>query len=248
MTLRPTAETLIGDLAVARPASIPILEQLGLDYCCGGNRSLAEAAAAAGRPVDEVLSRLAAAEGDPTARDWSGAPLPELLDHIVATHHEYMKAALPALWEMIGKVVNAHAEGHPELAEVRATMGRLFEELDLHLQKEEQILFPMIRGLCGASGPAATPGSCPGKGTPCAGGPEGPMTVMEQEHDDAGEALRTLRRLTQDYRLPEGACTTFRGLYAGLQELEADLHQHIHLENNLLHRRVRRMLVEQARA
>ncbi len=235
MTDQFTTDTPIGDIAVALPPAIGVFERLGMDYCCGGDRSLADSAQAADVDPALVLTELAGLQRQPDDRDWAGAPLPELIDHIVATHHQYLQEALPALWEMIRKVVNAHGENHPELEQIRRVMGALFQELDLHLQKEEQILFPMIKEL-------VTPAAAGGAPVGCPSGPEGPMAVMESEHDNAGAALRELRRLSEDYRLPEGACTTYQALYAGLQDLERDLHQHIHLENNLLHKRTRELL------
>ncbi|RMH02101.1 MAG: iron-sulfur cluster repair di-iron protein [Planctomycetota bacterium] len=231
-TLAPSST--LGAIATSLPAAIPVFEELGLDYCCGGTATLAEAATRAGLDPEAVLERLRGLERRPEDRDWSQAPLPELLDHILATHHDYLKQTLPALWDMAGKVVHAHGEHHPELARIRQVCGALFQELDLHLQKEEQILFPMIRSLAGGSAEPEA-GGCPS-------GPIGPMQVMEAEHENAGRALSELRRLSRDYELPEDACTTWRGLWAGLQELEGDLHRHIHLENNVLHPRVRALV------
>ncbi len=235
MTAQFTPDTPIGEIAVALPPSIGVFERLGMDYCCGGDRSLAESAQAAGTMPDAVLAELAGLERASDDRDWSEAPIPELIDHIVGSHHSYLQTALPALWDMIKKVVNAHGERHPELELIRRTMGALFQELDMHLQKEEQILFPMIRELAAPSGGGGGSVGCPS-------GPEGPMTVMEAEHDNAGAALRELRRLSHEYALPEGACTTYQALYAGLQDLEKDMHQHIHLENNVLHKRTRALM------
>ncbi|MBC8328060.1 MAG: iron-sulfur cluster repair di-iron protein [Planctomycetes bacterium] len=234
----PTSFTLatpIGDIAVALPPSIGVFERLGMDYCCGGSRTLAESAKAADADAEAVLAELAGMQRSEDDRDWSEAPIPELLDHILSSHHEYTKQALPALWEMIRKVVNAHGERHPELEQMRRIMGGLFQELDMHLQKEEQILFPMIRALAEPGAGGAGPGGCPS-------GPEGPMTVMEAEHDSAGAALRELRSLSAGYVLPEGACTTYQALFAGMQDLEKDLHTHIHLENNVLHPRTRALM------
>lgn len=240
MSTRLHPETPIGEIAVAIPAAIPLFERLGLDYCCGGNRTLAEAAAAAGADAASLLAELAGLERHPDQRDWSEAALPELIDHIVATHHVYLKEAMPALWQMLAKVVQAHGENHPELARLRRLSGGMFQELDAHLMKEEQILFPMIRSLAGSSGVRQTSAFSPA-GHAC-GSPEAPMRVMEMEHDQVGTVLRDMRALSGGYVVPDDACTTFRALYAGLAELEEDLHRHIHLENNVLHPRTRALL------
>lgn len=240
MSIRLHPETPIGEIAVALPAAISLFERHGLDYCCGGNRTLAEAAAAAGADAASLLAELARLERHPDQRDWSEAPLPELIDFLVATHHAYLKEAMPALWQMLAKVVQAHGEHHPELARLRQVSGGLFQELDAHLMKEEQILFPMIRTLASASSSSHASSFAP-VGHSC-GSPEAPMRVMEMEHDHAGTALREMRALSSGYTVPADACTTFRALYAGLAELEEDLHRHIHLENNVLHPRTRALL------
>ena len=203
--------------------------RLGIDFCCGGPAPLAEAVERAGARLDEVLSELLALSTEPPDQDWSVAPLAELLDHIVSTHHAYTKQALPALWELLRKVLKAHGDNHPELHEVAKIIAPLFTELGEHLQKEEQILFPLVRKL--ATDPAE-PGVVPA----------GPMEVMEEEHDHAASAFRQLHEITRDFQVPEDACDSYRSLYAGLEQLERDLHVHIHLENNILHPRTRELV------
>jgi regulator of cell morphogenesis and NO signaling len=162
---------------------------------------------------------LAEIEGESAApedtTDWTTAPVDQLIDHIVEKHHVYLKTNLPRIAEKIAKVMAAHGDKVPAIAQVFAAMH---EELDAHLVKEEMILFPMIR----------TTGR----------GAIGPIRVMLAEHDSAGDALAALRSLTGGYVAPEGACNTWRSLYFEMAELERDLHRHIHLENNVLFPRV----------
>lgn len=224
-------KTLTGDLALMRPDTIPVLERHGIDYCCGGNRPLADAARQANTDLDALLAELETIEARPAPRDWRAEPIPALLDFILETHHTYTRKALEALGPMMEKVARIHGERHPEVLQLKPVLDGLLMELGLHLRKEEEILFPMIRALAGGS--SASGG--------CGMGPEGPMQVMEHEHESAGAALRRMRSLTDGYRLPEDACMTFRALYSGIQELEEDLHRHIHLENHVLHPRVREL-------
>jgi regulator of cell morphogenesis and NO signaling len=148
-----------------------------------------------------------------------------LIDHILNTHHAYMKTQLPRVAALLAKVLQAHSDRHGDmLRAVAAVYGPMKAELDGHLAKEEMVLFPLVRALDGG----AKPGSfhC--------GSVQNPIRVMWMEHDSAGEALAEMRRLTSDYTAPEDACNTFKALYFELAEMERDLHRHIHLENNIL--------------
>lgn len=223
-----TPDTPTGRIAVHVPAAIPVFQRLGIDFCCSGDAPLAAAVERAGARLDEVMSELLALSPNPADRDWSDAPLVDLIDHIVSTHHENTKKMMPALWECLREVISKHGENHPELHDVGKIVAPLFTELGQHLQKEEQILFPTIRRL---SSEGAASSDCP----------EGPMSAMEHDHEGAGEAFRKLRQITEGFRPPEDACDSYRTLYAGLHELERDLHVHIHLENNVLHPRTREM-------
>ncbi len=229
---RFTADSPLGEIAATLPSAIALFRQHHLDYCCGGARSLGDAARERGLDPDRLLEELQSLVRSPSDRDWTTAPTGEFIDHILATHHDYLKRVMPELRRTAAKVAQVHGENHPEVVSLLREIDPLFAELDAHLMKEEQILFPMLRGLAGEPGGAA-PAHC---------GPEGPMHVMEMEHESAGAALKRMRELTHDYALPEDACTSYRGLYAGLQELEADLHVHIHLENNILFPRMRALL------
>ena len=217
------------------PQTRPVFEAHGIDYCCGGDKSLSAAAAEHGLKLplllDALEQALQASPGKTPSEqpDWYAAPLGDLVSHIVNVHHSYMKQALPRLRGLVEKVLAAHAAQHGAmLRQVQELFAALDAEISLHLKKEEQVLFPYIVALdahvrTGAAKPAA-----------CFGSVRGPIGQMEHEHQSAGEALAKLRQVTGDYALPTDACPTFAALYEELQRMEADLHQHIHLENNIL--------------
>lgn len=224
--------TTVGDCVVQYPQLRQTLEQLGLDYCCGGKRPLAEAAEAAGQPwpaVEAALQDALTQQPDQKTTDWSSAPLGKLIDHIVDTHHNFMKEQLPRLDGLLGKVENAHGAQHGEmLTQLREAYSAIRSELEAHLMKEEQILFPLIKQT-----EAFVSGTGPKPESHC-GSVANPIRQMEIEHDDAGNVLAVMRKLTDGYTLPADACPTFAALYDGLAAMEDDLHQHIHLENNIL--------------
>jgi regulator of cell morphogenesis and NO signaling len=168
----------------------------------------------------EALDATVVPQDDPIA----GMSMTELADHIEETHHTYLRSELPRLTRLVNKVTAVHGQAHAWLDEVRTVYAGLVTELEPHMMKEEQILFPMIREIekSGSSGAVYC------------GTIENPIRVMEHEHDNAGEALARLRTLTDGFAMPEGACNSFRAMLDGLETLEADLHQHIHKENNVL--------------
>lgn len=213
-----TRESTVGRIAADHPSSTRVFERHGIDYCCGGGVSLADACRSRGLDVERVIQEIRTEESE-DGRDearWSEAPLNDLVDHILAAYHEPLREELGRLEEMCRKVLHAHAEKEPHmLPALLATYLGLKAELEAHMWKEEQVLFPMIR-----RGEGARAG--------------GPITVMEMEHDVAASALGRLRALTDDYRVPECACNTWRALWHGLAALEESLHRHIHLENNIL--------------
>ncbi len=227
--------TTVRDLVVAHPEIRPVLESLAIDYCCGGAKTLEQAAEVAGQDLDRIIQAIeqALTEAQDTARtserDWQKATLTELVDHIEATHHQYVQKALPRLGELFAKVLKAHGTRHGEtLTQLQSTFKALRSEIEMHLMKEEQILFPYIRQMEASLEQTGTvpPMHC--------GSVQNPIRQMEVEHDSAGEALARMRSITNDYTLPADACATFRALYDGLRKFEADLHEHIHKENNIL--------------
>ena len=221
----------VGELAVEIPNATREFEKLGIDYCCGGSRTLGEACAEAKISVDEAVNRLQksmAAAAPSTGQDWQNQPLADLIEHITSTHHVFVREECPRIEALAAKVVSVHGKSHPELLQVQELFAALAEELRVHLMKEEQVLFPYVSRmeesvLSGEPVPPAMFGTV-----------VNPVRMMMQEHAGAGDVLRSLRTVTKDYTLPEDACISYRTLYQALQGFEADLHQHIHLENNIL--------------
>jgi regulator of cell morphogenesis and NO signaling len=234
MKIRLSENQTVGQFAVQYPAFRATLEQQGIDYCCGGKRTLQSAAKEAGLTLEQLESIVNQAAGrlenqDDSGQNWSQADLEDLADHIESRHHTYLKENLPRLGKLLQDVLRAHADRHGRLlSELSDRFAELENELVPHLAKEEQILFPYIRQIQQhrSRGQTPPPMHC--------GTVENPILQMEYEHDHAGQALLRMRQLTSDYRLPGDACAKFRALYEGLQELESDLHEHIHLENNIL--------------
>ncbi|MFN7995965.1 MAG: iron-sulfur cluster repair di-iron protein [Bryobacteraceae bacterium] len=221
----------IGEIAAELPGSIRVFERYGIDYCCGGKVSVADACARGGIAPETLLRELITSGSAPSGADFDAGSttLSELIDHIVARHHGYLKSELPRLSGLLEKVTRAHGAKHGDtLIPLARIFGALRSELESHLMKEEMVLFPIIRRLeeANEAGRNAGPFHC--------GSVQNPIRVMEHEHDSAGNALEEMRGLTANYMLPADGCNTYRALFTGLQELEADLHQHIHLENNIL--------------
>lgn len=208
----------VAELVVERPSRARLLEKLGLDYCCGGRRSLAEACAEAGLDAATVAAMLEAMDETPAepATDWSAAPLGALVDHILSVHHERLRAELPRISTLVEKCVRAHGDEHPELHNVREVFERMREELERHMSVEETAFFPAVLAL--------------------EAGEQAPLELggLEAEHEATGAALARLRELSGGFR-PEGAlCNTHRAALDALAALELDLHEHIHEENNIL--------------
>ena len=226
------AEKTVREMAAENPSATRVFEKFGIDYCCGGNRSLEEACTAANLKVDEVLDSLDAAEqasraGQPN-RNWQSEPLAELVAHINQTHHKYTREEIARLTPLFAKVRSVHGKNHPELEGMRAIFHGLSQELTMHMMKEEMMLFPYIVRMEEAviqREPILPPPF---------GSVQNPVNMMEHEHDSAGHALRAMRAASDGYTPPPDACISYRTLYGALAEFESDLHQHIHLENNIL--------------
>jgi regulator of cell morphogenesis and NO signaling len=220
----------VRDIALEQPASIRVFERFGIDYCCGGRKSLAEACSARGLSVDEVVAALdsAADKSEPRVSDWSQAPLRQLIEHIVVNHHAYVKRELPRLAVLAQKVVNRHGDTQPHLPAIQQSLIYLDDELTHHLSKEENILFPYIAAL----ETALTTGSA--HPDACFGAVAYPIGMMTNEHEAAGALLAEIQSLSGNFTTPLGACPTYHAFYDGLREFQQDLHQHIHLENNIL--------------
>jgi regulator of cell morphogenesis and NO signaling len=225
-------DTTVGELVAADPRLAGVFERFGIDYCCGGRVPLDEAVRRVGADYPAVLAAInAAAEAPPQADDPAGMSLAELCDHIVETHHAFLRAELPRIGRMLDKVVAAHADRHPELPQLRRVAEAFTADLVRHMSKEELILFPAIARL--------------ERERQVLSGPFGsirrPMAVMETEHDQAGDALELMRALTDGFTPPADTCPTYQALLVALADLEADMHQHVHKENNVLFPRAIRL-------
>ncbi|MCB9832538.1 MAG: iron-sulfur cluster repair protein YtfE [Planctomycetes bacterium] len=206
----------LADLAVNCAGASRIFHRHRLDFCCGGGIALEEACAEAGLDLDEIVSELQLeCESDTSTRRLDELDVPALIEHILRHYHEPHREEVPRLIEMAEKVEHVHAERATCPRGLAAHLRRMGVELEEHMQKEEQVLFPLLIG--GGARMALMP-----------------IKVMEQEHRDHGTNLEKLVRLTNDFTPPEDACVTWRALYAGLEELRRELMDHIHIENNLL--------------
>ena len=228
----------VRDLAVENPAATRVFEKFGIDYCCGGSKSLREACAEANVAPDRLLELLQSAGRTKSTKgnkDWKSEPLSDLIDHIVKTHHAYTRAELDRLEPLLAKVCSVHGQRHPKLLEIRQLFGGLSQELTMHMMKEEQVLFPYINRMEEAvlERRPIMPSMF--------GTVQNPVQMMMHEHDSAGQALHEMRELSAGYTPPQDACVSFQTLYRALDEFEQDLHQHIHLENNILFPRAVKM-------
>lgn len=235
-----THEATVGELVARHPGLARVFERFGIDYCCGGKRSLEDAAARAGADYPAVLAAVdATLAGGPKGEvNPASMSLPDLCEHIVETHHAYLRRELPRVDRLLDKVAAAHGERHPEVYEVRRIFGAFAADLAQHMAKEELVLFPAIRRLeRDRRFPAGPFGSI-----------RNPMSVMEAEHGAAGDDLGAMRTLTGDFTPPADACPTFRALLVALADLEMDMHRHVHTENNVLFPRAVRLEDEVIRA
>ena len=221
--MQPATTTSLGDLAAANPSATRVFLRHRLDFCCGGRRSLAEACRVAGLNPTAIIAELEqeARRGD-QAPTWEQRPQAELADHIESHYHAALRRDLPPLIEAARKVERVHAQKPGVPSGLAAVLMEFFAEMQSHMGKEEKILFPMIRR--GERGESVYM----------------PVRVMEGEHDSHREQLARIRELTDDLRLPAHACATWTALYHGLETVEAELMQHIHLENNILFSRATR--------
>lgn len=235
----------IREMALNIPGATRVFERFGIDYCCGGNKPLKEACSAANLQIQQVLDSLesaAAAEHEREKRtmgqpheNWQQAPLADLIAHITEKHHKYVKAETIRLRPLFDKVCNVHGIKNPELLNLRTDFHTLALELSTHMMKEEMVLFPYIERM-----EEAVIGGEPLLPAPF-GSVNKPVAAMIHEHDSAGQLLRKMRQLSNEYQAPEGACVSYRTLYSALSEFERDLHQHVHLENNILFPRALQM-------
>jgi len=213
-----TQDSKVGQIATEYPMATRVFSRHNIDFCCGGGVALESVCAKKGLEVQTILDEINSelSDNENTEVRWDQESLPALIEHILAVYHRPLDEELPRLEAMARRVVEVHGEKMPQiLPQILSTYLMLKTELEQHMSKEEQILFPMIL-----------------QGQGCMA--EGPIEVMHEEHDNAGEALQKLRELTDNFTVPEEACNTWRALWHGLEALEDSLHKHIHLENNIL--------------
>jgi regulator of cell morphogenesis and NO signaling len=227
MTERLESAT-VGQIVAADFRAAGVFEQFGIDFCCGGRRLLGDACRTAAADPDALIRALDALlpsinnEDDVTR--W---PVERLIERIVSTHHTYVRSALPTIARHLARLVEVHGARHPELARVAAYFDQARGDLEQHLLKEEQVLFPYLRDL------AASTETCGGSRSPF-GTVENPIRMMEREHREVTDALRIIRELTNGYTAPPDGVMTYDVCMAELAQFEGDLHRHVHLENNIL--------------
>ena len=220
----------VGELVADDYRAAGVFKRYGIDFCCGGKKTVADVCEQKGVPLSELEEQLSHLEGQPAMQrlqfnEWA---LPFLIDYIVNVHHTYVQERLPQLLEYGKKVAKVHGHAYPETITIADKLESLAEELFAHLRKEELILFPYVKELWKAKEAGETAAAPPFQTA------QNPIRVMEAEHEFAGETMAEIRTLSRDFTPPEGACNTYRVLYALLEEFEEDLHQHVYLENNIL--------------
>ena len=217
----------VAELVLERPARSRLFESLGIDYCCGGKKTLKEACDRKALPSPRVLELLAALGTEPTQDqepDVGAMALGDLIEHILEAHHQYLRQELPRLGAMLRKVERVHGDRDERLAAMLAVFEAFTQELNQHMMKEEEILFPAIARMESTGAQVAG----------CFGSVANPIARMEAEHDSAGNALEQLRALSDGFTPPDWSCNTYRAMLDGLHELECNMHAHVHKENNIL--------------
>lgn len=224
----------VGQLAANDIRKAKIFKKYGIDFCCGGKKTVKEACKAKGIDVTKVEKELQEADKNKTFNigaksfDFTKGNLDFLADYIVNIHHSYVKSSLPEIIELSEKVYKVHGTQHEELLQINTLIKEINSELTSHLIKEETVLFPYIKSLVSKQQDDILPFS------DNFGSVQSPIAMMEMEHEEVGNHLLTIRRLTNDYALPLDACSSYGILYKLLEDFEEDLHMHIHLENNIL--------------
>jgi len=236
--MQVTRETPVGEIVAGDFRTAAVFNEYGIDFCCGGRRTLADVCQEQSLDADAVVKAIDQACGQPGSSPRFTEWEPEaLIGYIVGNHHAYVRRALPSLIANARKVASVHGERHPELHEVAQLTDEVAAEMTSHMMKEEHMLFPFIEALA-----ASAREGYPAPDAPF-GSIENPLRMMEQEHESAGSALARMRELTGGFTVPDDGCTTYRVCLQELEAFEADLHAHVHLENNVLFPKARALAV-----
>lgn len=222
--------TRVGEVVKLNFKTAPLFQSNNIDYCCGGSKTIAEACNEAGIESEQLIKQLEniAGQFDPDTEYINSLELDELCEYIVKRHHAYVRSNIPFLQESIEKICQVHGTNHPELFEIRKLFNESAGQLTMHMQKEEIMLFPYIQKMVKEQTENALI-SRPTYGTVSI-----PIGVMITEHEAEGERFDKIAELTENYSIPEDACTTYEVTINHLRDFENDLHRHIHLENNIL--------------
>lgn len=228
-----TRESIIGSLVAEDYRAAAVFEGEGIDFCCNGNRTIETACDEHGIPSERLINSLEMAltaplRKDEVVSDYKSWPLDLLADFIEKKHHRYVVAQMPVIQAFLEKIIRAHGDRHPELAEIKSLFDATAGELAAHMKKEELMLFPFIRKMVQAKQAGNNEVAAP------FGTVQNPIRMMMQEHDTEGGRLRRIKELSKEYTVPADGCNTYRAAFANLQAFEDDLHLHIHLENNIL--------------
>jgi regulator of cell morphogenesis and NO signaling len=224
-----TKENTVASVVTSNIKTAHVFKKYGIDFCCGGAISLEKACEKKKVDIDVLMNDLSSINTTTDKLlDFDNWELDALIDHIVNTHHNYVKESVQILSQYANKVAKVHGQHYNFLLEVNTLFHEVADELISHMQKEEQILFPYIKKIVLSERNNNTQTPAP------FGSVSNPISMMEHEHESAGEILRKIDTLTNHYTTPDDACNTFKALYSKLEEFEQDLHQHIHLENNIL--------------
>lgn len=227
--MKITEKKTVAEVVTENIKSAHIFKKHGIDFCCGGGITIEKACAKKEVDYSVLIEELSAIDKvTSNAYNYDNWDLSFLIDHIVNIHHSYVEENIPLLIQYANKVAKVHGHHYTEVVEINNLFTEVANELAAHMKKEELILFPFIKQLVKAKKEGATAPK------PHFGTVKNPIQMMENEHENAGNIFKEIARLTNNYNPPEGACNTFKALYAKLDEFEQDLHQHIHLENNIL--------------
>lgn len=231
------AQQTLASIVTDHHETVAVLEKYHLDFCCKGKRTLSEACTEKGLCIEEIMKELESSvhNNDPMNLHYSEMNAEQLIRHILMHHHFYVRQSMPLIEEHLITVATKHGNRFPYLKNVLQLFTHLKSELYLHMQKEELILFPRIKELESFLKYSQIPNRAPGY-------IYSPVASMESEHDEAGTIMEQIRILTGDYTPPAEACTTFKVVLEELREFEEDLHQHVHLENNLLFPMAKQMM------